>query len=462
MVLFIQNKLINLKQTIMNRNSVLVGVMLALTAQVGLSQQSSQPMSVKNCVEYSLKNSLSASVYSNQVSIATQQNREGVSNYLPQVNISGTMDDNLKRQVTVIPAGAFGPTDTKVQFGNQYTTSVTIQADQVLYDQSLITVLKGSRTGIELAQLKQVKNEDDIIYNTLVSYYKVLIYEEQIKLLSENEEKLQGLVDVQRLQYEKGVLKEADYKRVLVNFNNVKSQRELAETSKKMALSNLKNAMGMELEIPLVLSDTLALQNEIIRPSFSDFDISEKTDYKILETNILLQEIDLERKRAQMLPTLSMYARYGASAFGNEFAHTFDAWYDFSVVGLKLNVPVFSGLRRVSQIKQSELTLENTKQNLEINARNYKLQLQNANTQLMSSYTSVKANKENLDLANYVYENMELQYQKGVVGLTDFLNADYSKKEAQSNYINSLFNYVLAKIEIEQAKGTIKEFVNQL
>src|SRR5690606_30377447 len=127
------------------------------------------------------------------------------------------------------------------------------------------------------------------------------------------------------------------------------------------------------------------------------------------------------RKRAQALPTISAYARYGANAFGNEFRTTFDNWYDYSSVGLKLNVPIFSGLRRVSQIKQSELNLNISRQNLIINSRAYELQLQNAQAKLTTSYLTLQSNRENMTLANEVYEMTALQYQSGTIGLSDFL-----------------------------------------
>jgi outer membrane protein TolC len=433
-----------------------------LLASSQIQAQQVPVMSLKDCINYSLSNSPTSSIYANQVAIAKEQNREGVSGYLPQINMTGSFDDNLKRQVTVIPAGAFGPEPTKIQFGNQYSSTANAQLDQVIYDQSLINSIKASKMNINLAGLKLEKNEDEIIYQTANAYYQVLIHQEQLKLLLENAAKMEKLVAVQKLQFEKGVLNESNYKRVLVNYNNIKSQVELTKMNVEMSLANLKNTMGMSMDEAVAISDLTSIENSIPMPKQENISITGKTDYKILETNILLQEIDLKRKRAMSLPTLSGYARYGANAFSNEFRSSFDQWYDYSAIGLKLTIPVFSGFRRVSQIKQSELTLANTKQNLEVSARMYELQLRNAQVQLNSSYINLQSNKENLELANDVYDMTALQYEKGTVGLSDFLNADYSKKEAQSNYINSLLKYLTASLEIEQSKGTIKEFANKL
>lgn len=437
-------------------------VLFALGVSGNAFAQTGNKLSLKECIEYTLKNNPSNVVYDNQIKIAEKQKLEALSYYLPQVNGTATLDDNLKRQVTVIPAGAFSPTDIKVQFGNQYNTAATLQADQVIFDKSLLAGIDANGPNIELAELKKIQNEDNLIYNTAAAYYQMISFREQIKLLSQNEKKLSDLLTVQKLQLDKGVITRTAVNRVQVNYNNVISQKKVAETNYNLAVIKLKNAMGLPLENELNVIDSINYKQDIELPVMSDFDIKTKTDYQILEKNVLFQEVDLKRKRASVLPTLSAYARYGANAFGNDFQRSYDHWYDFSVVGLKLNIPVFSGLRRYSQISQSELNLYNARQNLVINAENIKLAMQGSNTVLLSSYTDLQANKNNIELAKAVFDDTSLQFEKGTVALTDFLNADYAYKEAQTNYIKSLLTYLTARIDLERSKGTIKQFVNQL
>jgi len=127
-----------------------------------------------------------------------------------------------------------------------------------------------------------------------------------------------------------------------------------------------------------------------------------------------------------------------------------------------LNVPVFSGFRRISQVKESELSLSNAKINLGISADNLKLQMLNSNEKLLSSYTNLSSNRENLDLAKDVLKTTTLQYQQGVASASDLLNSDYALKEAQSNFINSLYNYLISALDIQRTQGTIKQYINQL
>lgn len=445
-----------------NKIIILLGIAYWMVAPTLMAQQSAQALTLKDCIDYTLGKNPNNVVFNNQIEIAGCQKTEGMAGYLPQLNFTGALDDNLQRPVTVIPAGVFSPVPLRVQFGNQYATTLNLRADQVIYDQTLIEGIKANKPNIELAVLKKLRNDDDLIYNTASAYYQVLVYKEQLKLLAENEKKFSDLLTIQKLQYEKGVITRVSMNRVQVNYNNILSQKKVAETNYALSMNRLKNNMGIDIDQQIVIVDSIDYKQEANFPLSTDFNIKSKPDYQILEKNIRMQEIDLKRKKASNLPTLNAYAQYGANTYGNDFIKSYDQHYNYSAIGLRLNVPIFSSLKRYSQIKQSELTLKNMRQTLIINSQILKLQLQNANTQLISSYNNMQANKNNLGLAKEVFDDTNLQYQRGTSTLTDFLNSDYSYKESQYNYINALLNYLTARIDLERSKGTIKQFASQL
>ncbi|MCU7551260.1 TolC family protein [Chitinophagaceae bacterium LB-8] len=419
-------------------------------------------LSLKQSLEFALQNHPSLDIFKNEQVIADYKAKEALASYLPQVNANLAADDNLKLQTTVIPAGVFGPSETKVSFGNKYTTVATLQAEQTIFDQSMLLGIKAAKPNTQLADLNKEKNDEIIIYNAATAYYQVMIYKEQEKLLAENEKKYQELLPTLKLQYEKGVAKKIDYDRVRVNLLNIQSQKQVVQTNYQVALNQLKNAIGMPLNAPLTITDSVNISTALQPLANQDFSPSNKLDYKIQQQNIELYNIDVKRKKASYLPTVSMYYRYGQQAFGGTISKTYGNWYDFSGVGLKVNVPIFSGMRRNSQLKQSQLSLENAMNNLKISETNLTMQYQNAQTKLLSSYTNAQTNKENLSLAQDVFTTTSLQYQKGTTSLTELLNADYSYKEAQNNYITSVINYYVANIELERAKGTLKTFINTL
>ncbi len=427
-----------------------------------IGQGSPVVFNLKSSIEFALKNHPSSTVFTNEAEIARYKNKEGLSGYLPQVNASGTVDYNAKLQTSVIPAGAFGPNETHIQMGNKHVNGMVVQMDQKIYDQAALISLKAMSNNDELAALKILKNNEDLVYQTAQAYYQVLILNEQEKLLKENEKQYNELLSIMKLQYENGVLKKIDYDRTRVGLNNIVSQINLTQTNKKLALNKLKIAIGMPLEEPLEIDQSLNYDQEIVMPVETTYDVANRLDYKIQDQNIRLLEIQMKSKKAAFLPTLSGYARYGQNAFGKEFGPSFNHWYDYSAVGLKINVPVMTGFRTYSQFKMSQLTLQNQIETAKLNVQNFKLENENANTKLVSSYTSLNTNKENMQLAKAVYEASNLEYKEGTSSLADFLNSEYAYKEAQSNYINSLLNFLSSRLDYEKAKGTLTNYIGQL
>ena len=428
----------------------------------GLSAFSQEAFSLQDAINYSLKNHGSNVIYNNQLENVRLQSKEALSAYLPQVNGNVTLDDNLKRQTTVLPGAMFSQEkDVEVQFGNKYNTNAVIQLDQTIYDQALLYGIKAGLPSKKIAELNLAKNNENLIYNTAAAYTQILILKEQQKLLSANERQYQDLYNITKFRLDKGVARKVDVDRVTVQLNNIKAQINQIQTDIDVANNSLKNAMGLPLNKSLQIEDSLDY-NKYLQVANDKINVHQLVEYQLQSQNIALQEIDVKRKQAAYLPTVSAYARYGGQAFGNELGKATTDWVNYSAVGLKVSIPLFSGKRRESQLNQSRLELENQKQNLELNTAQLQLQFQNAGRQLQENITTIGTNKANMDLAKTVYETSQFEYSKGVSTIADLLNADFSYKQAQTNYMTSLLNLVSNRLEYERAKGTITNFINQL
>ncbi|MBC7485968.1 MAG: TolC family protein [Cytophagaceae bacterium] len=444
---------------------IAVGIVLLVgaSAQTVSSQSTDSVFTLKSSIEYSLKNNPSSTIYNNEVEIARQKNRQALSTYLPQVAGTFTSDYNPKLQTNVLTIdGPTGKTQSILTLGQRHSNGAVVQLDQKIYDQSAIEAISARKVNNTIAQLNILRNNEILIFNTSLAYYQVLIYNEQEKLLRENEKQYKDLLSILKLQYDRGVIRKIDYDRTRVSTNNISSQITLVQTNKKLALNKLKNSMGMPIETEIRVEDSSYTTSKAELPKAAQLDVKNRLDYKIMDQNVLYQEIDVRMKKAAFAPVLSAYARYGVNAFGSEFSNSFNKLYDYSAIGIKLNVPIFSGFNKSSQLKQSKLALINAKENAKLSIQNYQLDYENANTKLFSSYTSLDKDKENLALAKDVFESTNLQYRQGTASLTDFLNADYSLKEAQSNYINSLLNFMSARVDYEKSQGTLPAYINQL
>ncbi len=419
-------------------------------------------LSLKACIDYGLKNNGNVRIAQIKEGIAAQQSREALSSYLPQVNANGMLDDNLKLQSTVIPAGFLGSTeDRRITLGTKYSSNISAQADQVIFDQALLTGLKANKPNIANAALNAQKVKENIIYNVSNSYYQVFVTTQQIALLKDNLDKTQRILGTLQLQLENGVIKKVDYDRTKVSLNNIKSQLTLAESNLTLAQNQLKFQMGMPLSDQIELTDNpLNKPFQIYEPG--RFDASVLSDYKIQKTNMVLQGIEKDRIKAGYLPKVSVYGRYGFQALGNNLGASWGNWFGYGAVGLKLSIPIFDSFKRDAQWKQADLNLMTLNEQLKLNVQNYELQNNNASTQLQKARVNLSNDESNVSLAREVYEVTTLQYREGTIPLSDLLNAELSYKEAQSNYINSMLSYYQAQLGIEQSQGSLTAFYSEL
>lgn len=447
--------------TSIKKSKVLLSLTLLLMLAGGTRAQESYTL--KQAIEYGLKNHRSVIIYNNEKERAKLREKEALASYLPQVNGTGTFDDNINRQTSIIPAGAFGPAPVAVKFGTQFISNAQLQLDQTIFDQAALIGIKAAKPNIQLSELGYQQNEEGLIYNIANSYYQVFVFDQYLKLLEENRNKYEQLLKITKLQADKGVIKKVDYTRIEVSLRNTLSQISQAERNLELARTRLKNVMGMDLTQDIVLADTAMLKNyNIGAEQLPAFTAANRSDYKIQQTKIQLYNLEMKRIRGTGLPKLSGYARYGVQAMGNDFEQSFKKQYNYSSVGLRLNVPVFDGFRRHSQYKMAKIDMLNAQENLFINSRTYELEYMNAVTQLNKSHSSLMNDERNLELAKETFATTSLQYQQGVASMADLLNAESAYKEAQINYVNSLLNYYLAKLDIERSNGTLKNFASSL
>jgi outer membrane protein TolC len=424
-----------------------------------------QSYSLKDCIAYGIKNNRSSTVYENEKRAADAKAKEALADYLPKISVTGTFDNNLKVQQSVIPAGVFGPDPIKVAFSQKYNTNGTAQLDQTIYDQSLLNGLKANKYNNQQADLNIKQNQETIIYNISNAYFQIYVYREQLNLLKGNLETYQKQISISKLQVEKGVALRKDLDKVTVDYNNAVSQIRVAESNLTLSENQLKYEMGYPIGdvLPVDSISQQDVKNEpLINTANNTFLVANRTDYQLSEVNSKLLEIDQKRIRAGALPKLTGYARYGAVGFGQTLNPAFSDLSPFSAVGLKLTIPLFDFFKRNAQYNQARYKSLNAVENLKLDAGKYQLEYENARTKLIKAQSNVDNDKRNIDLAQSVFNTTNLQYQKGTTDLTDWINAQNSIKEAQNNYLNSLYSFYQAKIDLEKAGGTLKTFYSSL
>ena len=453
-----------MKRTLKIKKIIFLALFLA-TSSFYLHAQ--KPLTLKECIKYSLTNNSNIKIANYDVDISQKKIAEQVGNYLPQINASGSLDNNLKLSTQLMPAEMMGGTPSTyvpVTFGNKYNLSGGIQLTQKLYDPTYIYGIKSAKINKEISVQTLQKTNEQTVFNIGLVYYQTLVIQMQINVLkstlTSSEQSLKSI----ELKYKNGMAKKIDVDKIKVSYNNAKSQLEQAELSYSQSLNTLKFNMGMPVDNSITLADTtIDISNYLLaNDTVHKLQMENIIDYQLRKTNVSLMQMDKKTKTAAFMPVLSFYGNYNYNAMRQEF-NFFNAdkdWYPSSAIGLKLTIPIFDGLQRNSKVAQSKLNIKIANENLLLTEQSIKVDISNYEIQYKNALDNINREKENLDLAESVYKNTQLEYQQGAGSTLDLIQSESSYMAAQNTYFNKLLNLYIARIELEKTKGNLMNFIN--
>lgn len=421
--------------------------------------------SLKQCVEFANKangNIINANL---DVEIAGYKVKEQIGSMLPQIDGSASYTDNLLLATTLLPgelAGAPG-TMVPIQFGTQHNMNGGIQLTQKLFDPSFPVALKASKISESQARESLKLTKEQSAYGISATYYQTLVIGKQLNALRANLNSSAKLLASTELKFNAGMAKQIDVDKIRVNYNNLKSQVQQSELYYRYSVNNLKYLMGMSKDREIYLTDTtMNLSNETLESILDGFNIENRSEFQLQKIGLQAYEAEKDRNKSGYLPSLNFSANLGAMAMRKQF-NFFDSsekWYANSSLVFSLRVPIFDGLQRQQRIAQSNLNIMKSKVKIAQSEHSILLDLNNVENQYKTAVNNMQNEKGNLDLAEKVYKNTQLQYQQGTATTLELVQSENSYNESTNNYYAKLLNLYIARINLEQCKGNLLNYIN--
>jgi len=414
--------------------------------------------SVQEAIAYAEKNNVQVKNALIDILVQKEVNREVASAAYPTLSASGSFTDNLKLQTTLLPgefvgqpAGTFVP----VTFGTKYITSGSIDATQLLFDGQVFIGLKARRTSLDWKAKNTEITKETIKANVYKVYYQLVLSKTQIALLDANIALIEKLKQDANVMYENGFAEKLDVDKNDVQLANLKTEKEKVVASVANGYNGLKLLMGMPLSEELILTDSLS-EDQIKANALQDaaYTYEDRKEYQYLRLSQKLNLYNVRRYQFSKLPTLSLNANYSKQSQQNELRFNGD-WFTASYVGLRLSVPIFRGFAVNSRIKQAKLAAQQTDNQLE----NMKISIDNdiavAKNNFKTAISIMDYQRKNMELAERVYGQTKKKYEVGTGSQTEINTAQTDLKTAQTNYISSLYDAIIAKIDFLKAIGKL-------
>jgi outer membrane protein len=445
-----------MKQTIPTYRLSLLLLLGLMTGRMSFAQSQSGPLTLQQCIQYGLSNN--AGVLKSKLEVERSEDKKGEtrSAYLPQVNASVSAIDNLKLQTMILPGEFIGQPGTKVpvQFGTKYNITAGVDATQVLYNQQLIGSMKITEQSTKISEINSKKTEEQLVYDIASAYYAAQVSLTQKTLVESNLHQVDTLLELTRVKLQNGFATQLDVDRLVVSQTNLRTDLASSETSYQQQLMLLKYYMGMPLETVIELP--VITGNEPAGGLIS-IETLNRTDLDLIQAQKDLYALNLKQIKYGYIPTLSLTFHSAVQLQQNDL-RIFDKdadWFPLSYVGLNLNIPIFDGLQKNYQVKQTNLQLQQAELDEKNLTESLKMQRANASNSLTTNRSALESQQRNVELAQKVYETTQAQYVGGIASMTDLVNAETSLRSAQTNYLRALVQVKLAELDLIKTTGNI-------
>jgi outer membrane protein TolC len=432
-----------------------------ITAQT--SDSKSFSFSLKQAIDYALQNQNDIKNAVLDEASARAKVKEITGMGLPQINSSFDTKDFLEIPTSLVPAQFFGGEPgsfAPVKFGTQYQATAGLDASQLIFSGDYFLGLKASKTFVEISTkaLQRSRIETSVVVSK--AYYNVLVNTERMKLMDANIARINKTMNDTKALYENGFAEKLDYDRLQVLHNNLVVEKEKIERLLNVGKYLLKYQIGMDINATLELTDKI----EDMTIDVSSIIATQKMDYNkriefgLMESQFKLAKLDLKRQHLSFLPNAFAYGSLSGNAQRNTYSiFRMDyGWYPTAIIGATVKLPIFTGGQRYYKTQQAKIALQKAENNMEFIKRSIDLDIANSSTMLTNAAVSLENQKKNIVLAESVANVAKKKFEQGVGSNLEVLSSETALKEAQTNYINALFDAIVAKIDYDKAIGNIK------
>ena len=426
------------------------------------AQESTTSFTLQEAIAFAIKNNRAVQNAERDVKIAVQTKRETTATGLPQINAKIGYNNWLEQQVSLIPAEFFGGAPgqfAEVSFGTNQTMNGVVTVKQKLFDGSYLVALQAAKVFLEISKNSKEKTLNEIRKIVAYSYGNILLAEANLEIIDSNIILLEKNVWELSKVHDSGLVEEESLQQLQLTLSGLKSNQRYTKRLKSIAYQMFNNSIGLDLETPVVLTNSLeelVVFYSTITPSESDNEFEEVIDFKIAVNSVRSDELLLKLEKSKALPTLNAFINGSYSGNSQRFSFTENSqkWFGASLFGVTLDIPVFSSFRRSASTQRARLNLEKSKSNLENTANKIKLEINTARSNYEFAVEDYEIKKTALDLSKNIATKNEIKFFEGLTTSFDLSQAQRQLYVAQQDYLQSMLNILLKRVDLETLINT--------
>lgn len=436
-----------------------IAILLLLSPLAMTKAQETLRFSLEEAIAYAMENNYTVRNAQLDIETAEEQKREATSFGLPQVDGAVDYQNFLKQAVTLIPAEIIGgnPGDyEEVVFGAKQNMAATVTLNQLIFDGSYIVGLQSAKTFLKISNLAKEKTDQTIREAVINAYGNVLISQETIKIFEDNRDVLQKNLDETKILLETGFAEEQDYEQQQITLLLVINELNKASRLELIAQQMLNLTLGIPIETPVLLTDSLenlAIRSTDLNILSTQFNLENHIDYKIIDNKVMTDELQVKYEKTKYYPSINAFVNYSKFANNDNFVFFENAgnWFDSSLLGVSLNIPIFSSNQRNARTQQAKINLMQSEIDRDELSQQLQLEVTTAKNKYQFALDQYQTNRQNLSLAESIAEKEQIKFFEGLSSSINLTNVQNQLFRTQQDYLQSILEIISTKVELENA-----------
>jgi len=313
---------------------------------------------------------------------------------------------------------------------------------------------------LEISKNAKTKTDLEVRQAVINAYGNVLLAEENLQIVNKNIEVLEKNLDETTKIYENGLAEEESVEQLQITLTSLENYQNNVKRIKDLSYKMFNITLGIDLYENTVLTDSLeslTLQNISLELLEANESIENNIDYQIAKNQEVSKELLLKLEKSTFLPSLSAFVNAGYSGYGEKFEFTTNnqEWYGSSLLGVSMSIPIFSSGMRSAATQRAKIDLEIAKEELTQTEQQLKFDIANAKSNYRFAIEEFENKRQNLNLAERIEQKNQTKFFEGIASSFDLRQAQTQLYTAQQEYLQSMFDVIAKKAELETILNTV-------
>jgi outer membrane protein len=439
------------------RKYIIKIILTAIVFSLGVFAQEQNTLTLDESINIGLKNSNMLHSSKMQLNYANARLSEINTNRLPSLKFSAayTRLSYITPFILNTPIGDFNISPSIL---NNYNLKLTLQ-------QPLFTGFKlSSSTNIaeynyKATQEEYNKDKQNLIYNIKNAYWNLFKAKKVKEVTDQNVEQVKAhLMNVKNF-YEQGLSTKNDLLKVQVQLSESELRQIDAKNAVKLARINLFNVIGIPLNTNSEIPDSIDIRTNEVNDlnDYTEKALDNRPELKAMQYNIKAGEAGVTFAESDWYPQIYLAGNYYYSEPNQRVFPAENRFKDTWDVGISLSLNLWNWGATADKTDQAEAQLEQTKDSYKIIRDNIVLEVNSNYLNLVQSKDKIAVADESVRQAKENYRVTDETFKKGLALNSDLLDSEVALLQANTNYIQALVDYELAKAKLEKSIGETKK-----